>query len=226
MRFLNVIEESQPQMKKIIVSALVLLSLFACGESPKYNEACGDLVEFEIDEEYCQKYGLREEAFTLKYPESLEVDTQEDYPSKNYASFFKYDKDTLIVESVNIGYFYGLKESGKDGIGSFFGLTKESLLTSIVDQYRAQGLDIRETTMQDETIRGEKHFTVRGSINADMEDIGLAGSYLIQMVMIATEADHGVLLIMLAREDSGITSFEDFETKGCTSPILQTLEGT
>ena len=171
-------------MKKIIVSALVLLSLFACGESPKYNEACGDLVEFEIDEEYCQKYGLREEAFMLKYPESLEVDTQEDYPSKNYASFFKYDKDTLIVESVNIGYFYGLKESGKDGIGSFFGLTKESLLTSIVDQYRAQGLDIQETTMQDETIRGEKHYTVRGSINTDMEEIGLAGNYLIQMVMI------------------------------------------
>lgn len=218
--------KKQTTITCMLLLCLLITTLVACGENSKYNEECGNLVEFEIDEEYCQKYGLREEAFTLKYPESLEVDTQKDYPSKNYASFFKYDKDTLIVESVNIGYFYGLKESGKDGIGSFFGLTKESLLTSIVDQYRAQGLDIQETTMQDETIRGEKHYTVRGSINTDMEEIGLAGNYLIQMVMIATEADHGVLLIMLAREDSGITSFEDFETKGCTSPILQTLEGT
>lgn len=213
-------------MKKILVFGLVSLLFLACGRTPKYDEACGDLVELEIDEEYCEKYGLREETFTLKYPEQLDVETQADYPSRNYASFFKYDKDTLIVESVNIGYFYGLKESGKDGIGSLFGLTKESLMTSILDQYSAQGFPIQDVTMRDETIRGEKHFTVRGTVDANLEEISLLGNYLIQIVMIGTEADHGVLLIMLARDDSGIKSFEDFETKGCTSPILQTIEGT
>ncbi|MEL6303990.1 MAG: hypothetical protein AAFQ20_04295 [Bacteroidota bacterium] len=213
-------------MKKILVFGLVFLFLFACGRNQNYNEECGDLVEFQIDDEYCEKYGLRRENFTLKYPEGLDVETQADYPSKNYASFLKYDKDTVLVESANIGYFYGLKESGNDGIGSFFGLTKESLMTSMLNQYSAQGVDIEKVTMQDETIRGEEHFTVRGTLTANLEEISLVGNYLIQIVMIATEADHGVLLVMLARDDSEIESYEDFETKGCTSPILQTLEGT
>ena len=71
----------------MLLLGMSITTLVACGENSKYNEECGDLVEFEVDEEYCQKYGLREEAFTLKYPESLEVDTKRIIPLKTMRVF-------------------------------------------------------------------------------------------------------------------------------------------
>jgi len=206
--------------------SIILIAAFSssCGKSFEYNGACGELKTFTVDKNYCEKYGLYEKSFTVKYPSDLEIETQEDYESTNYVSFFKYDEDSLISESVNIGYYYGLSESGGDGLlGGLLGLTKESLITQLVNQLKAQGLPLKNVTMKDENIRGESHFTTRAEFQTTENVAGLKGAYLIQLVMIATESDNGVLMIMMAREDSDIKSFEDFDSKGCLAPVLNSL---
>lgn len=213
-------------MKRLLAVALIATFFASCGSREVvYDNKCGALKEFVVDDAYCNKYGLRNENFSLQYPTDLAVETQEDFRSDNYVSFFKYDADSAIIESVNIGFYYGLSESGGDNLfGGLLGMTKENLLGSMMGQFEAQGFKLQDITLRDETVRGETHFTARAKFKTSEDMYGFNGSYLIQLVMIATESDHGVLMIMAARDDSGIKSFEDFESKGCISPILQSLD--
>ena len=213
------------KFKQTIVSICILFSLISCGKKVTYDNKCGDLKEFEVDEDYCKLYGLNEETFKLKYPSDLEIETQEDYQSTNYVSFFKYDKDSTFIESMNVGFYYGLNDSGGDSMfGSLLGMTKESLSSMMVSQLKSQGFNMQDITMKDEKIRGDNHFTTRGKVETNEAVAGFKGKYIIQFVMIGTGWGHGLLLIMSARDDSGITSFADFETKGCISPILQSID--
>jgi len=216
-------------MKFFHPTCFLLLSsilLFSCGgKEVVYDNACGPLKEYTVDKAYCEKYGLREANFSLQYPADLGLETPEDYASSNYVSFFKMDDDSMVIESMNIGFYYGLSESGGDGFfGNLLGVTKESLLGSLVEQFKAQGLPIENVTMQDEKINGEDHFTTRGTLETTEDVAGFLGNYLIQVVMVATSSDSGILLIMSAREDSGVTEFKEFETKGCMAPILTSVD--
>lgn len=208
-----------------LVFVIAITLLVSCGTEVPTSSDCGALKEFSVDKEYCKKYGLREETFSLKYPSGLDIETQEDYRSVNYAGFFKYNDDSTLMESMNIGYYYGLSESGGNNTFSrFLGTTHESILGNMVNQFRAQGIDMQDVTMQDEKIKGEDHFAARGNFETTEDVAGYKGKYLIQLVMMATASDHGILLIMAEREDSGVSSFQDFETKGCLAPILQSIE--
>ncbi|NQX92411.1 MAG: hypothetical protein HRT74_09885 [Flavobacteriales bacterium] len=211
-----------PTFSALCAFAMVLAS---CGPKFEYDGSCGELKEYKVDSHYCKKYNLSEENFTLKYPSNLSLETPEDLVTPNYVSFFDFDSDSILIQSMNIGYYYGLSESGGDGLfGSLLNVTKESLMSSLVDQWRMQGIPLENVTMQDETIIGEQHFTVRANFTSTEIEVGFVGDYLAQMVMMATASDHGVLLIMIARDDSGIKDFKDFETAGCLGPILNTFD--
>ena len=209
----------------IALCAFMGLFLVSCGEDVSYSDECGPLKEFSVDAAYCQKYDLQEETFSLMYPSDLDIETQEDYPSPNYVGFFKYGEDSALIEGVNIGYYYGLSESGVGSlVGGLLGLTKESLLNNMMNQLSAQGFEFEDLTIDDEEMMGEEYFTARARFEFEEETYGYQGKYLIQLVMVPTESDHGLLFIMAAREDSGITTFAEFETKGCSYPILKTLK--
>lgn len=153
------------------------------------------------------------------------MEDQTDYSSPNYVSFLKYDEDSIATQSVNIGYYYGVSESGSDGLFSgLAGVTKESLLSSIVSQFNAQGFALENVEMNDEEIMGEEHFTLRATFNHTNSDFGFLGEYLLQAVMIETEEGRGVLMIMSGRKGSEVNSYEDFETKTCLAPILQSFK--
>lgn len=213
------------KVRQGLIFAAAVTLLVSCGNEVPVTSECGALKEFSVDKEYCKRYGLREETFSLKYPSDVDIETQEDYQSINYAGFFKYHEDSTLIESMNIGFYYGLSESGgNNAFGRLLGTTNKSVLGNMINQFRAQGIDMQNVTMQDETIRGEDHFAARGSFETTEDISGYKGKYLIQLVMMATASDHGILLIMAARDDSGVTSFQDFETKGCLAPILQSIE--
>lgn len=213
------------EVRQALILIIPITFIASCRNEVPISSECGALKEFSVDKEYCKQYGLREETFSLKYPSDLDIETQEDYQSINYAGFFKYDDDSTLMESMNIGYYYGLSESGgNNAFSRLLGTTHKSILGNMVNQFRAQGIDMQNVTMQDEEIRGEDHFAARGSFETTEDVAGYKGKYLIQLVMMATASDHGILLIMAAREDSGVSSFQDFETKGCLAPILQSIE--
>lgn len=208
---------------KLIIASLVIISL-SC-KSEIETKDCGEVKTFTVDKEYCQKYGLREETFTVDYPSGVTIETQEDYKSPNYVSFIKYDKDENIEESVNIGFYYGLKQSGgSTGAEMITGLTKESLINKMIGQLKGQGINLENVTMKDEDINNEEHFAARGNFSSQSDDLGFKGNYLMQFVLIATAPDHGVLVIMSAREDSGIKTYKDFETKGCMASVLKSIK--
>jgi len=213
------------RIKQILILTSGLISLLSCEREVTYDNVCGPLKTFEVDKDYCKLYDLREENFSLKYPENLTMESQEEFRSSNYVSFIKYDNDSTIIESVNIGSYYGIVESEtKSKFGRLLGLTRNALLTNIVNQFREMGLDMHNVTIQNENIRGKDHFTTRGKFETTENIAGINGNYITQIVMIPSAIDHGLAVIMMAREDSEIKYFNDFETKGCLGPILQSIE--
>lgn len=213
------------KMKSVSLVLLSFLLFSACDKKVAYTGDCGPLTEFKVDQAYCEEYGLRDETFSLQYPANMELQTQEEYNMPDYAVLLKLDEDSMIKESLNIGAYYGLSESGGDGLlGGMLGLTKESLMTRFVEQHNDAGFNLQNVTLQDERILGEDHFAVRASFEMDNEEFGFKGKYIFQLMLIATGSDHGLLIGMKAREDSGILSFEDFEKKACIAPILQSIE--
>ena len=216
-------------MKKSIQSLLSLGILLLGFSSCKTNQGdekidCGEMKTHQITKEYCLKYGLEEEEFTVNYPSLFAVETQEDYRSSNFVSFVEYDEDSMIRQSINLGYFKGLNESGSDGLASnALGTTKEDLMKTLIRQLNSMGLNLQEIEMRDRNILGEGHYTVRAQFETSEDINGFMGDYLIQFIFYATHADHGVLAIMTGRTDSGITNFEDFEAGSCIAPIIQSL---
>ncbi|MGB3466691.1 MAG: hypothetical protein WBA74_15535 [Cyclobacteriaceae bacterium] len=214
-------------IKSFSIILFVTFLFSSCGSGTResvYKDECGSLKTFTVDEAYCEKYGLTVENFTITYPDQLEMETQADYRSSNYASFFKYSSDSIMQQSLNIGFYNGVSESGEDSfLNNMVGVSKKSLLQSLASQFRAQGFDLQDVTMQDENIFGEEHFTLRGKLAIDNVPMEYKGNYLMQMVMVGTADDRGILLIMAGRDDSGITTFEDFESKGCLHPIIHSL---
>lgn len=209
-----------------ILSLGVALSLFTACQSSEVvaNQDCGEVKEFTVDEEYCNKYGLDPRNFTVKYPASLEMENQEDYSSTNYVSFVEADEDTNIIQAINLGYYYGLSESGGNGLFSgLLGTTKESLMEMLFNQLRQQGFNLEDVEMGDIELFGEEHFAARAKFNAVEETNGFLGSYIMQFVLYATSSDRGVMAIMSARDDSGITSFDEFETQGCLGVVIESL---
>lgn len=211
--------------KITILSALIALFLSACDSSEKASSMdCGVIKEFTVDEDYCNQYGLRVETFTVKYPESFAMETQEDYQSSNFVSFVDYDSDSLIEQAINIGYYYGVSESGDDGaINNMLGLTKASLIENLAGQFRQQGIDFKDMEMGDELIGGETHFTARAHFETTEDVNGFKGKYLAQFVFYATESDHGVLAIMTGRKNENLDEYDDFENKSCIGSILKSL---
>lgn len=213
-------------MKQIVVFLGLATVLISCGGNGlDYNDECGPLTEFKIDENYCEKFGLRAENFTLLYPSELTVETQEDYKSGNYVDFFKNDEAETIVECINIGSYSGIIESTEGGMG-FFGITKGRLLKSLVGQFREQGLDMQYVTYRDEKIGDQLYFTARGKFTVDREIAGFRGTYITQMILVpkAEVEGEGFLVMMMAREDSGVQLFEDFATTSCLAPILLSFD--
>lgn len=213
------------KITRILSFGASLLFLASC-QSPEVaaSQDCGEIKEFVVDEAYCEKYGLDPRNFTVKYPAKLEMENQEDYSSTNYVSFVESDADTNIIQAVNIGYYYGLSESGGNSfLGGLVGMTKESLMEMLFNQLGQQGFNLEDVEMDDIELFGEEHFAARAKFTAVEETNGFLGSYIMQFVLYATSGDRGVMAIMSAREDSGIKSFDDFESQGCLGVVIQSL---
>lgn len=202
--------------------------LTSCSDGGKPNislKDCGEIKEYVVDKAYCERYSLREREFTVQYPSTLEVEDQTDFRSPNYVSFLKYNEDEITTLSMNIGYYYGVGESGEDGIVSgLLGHTKESLLQSLVKQLNQQGFSIENVEMDNEEVIGEEHFTLRATFNHKNDDFGFLGEYLMQVVMIETGEGKGVLLIMSGQKGSEVNDYNDFESSTCLSPILYSFK--
>lgn len=152
------------------------------------------------------------------------MENQEDYSSTNYVSFVETDQDTNIIQAINIGYYYGLSESGGNGLlGGLLGTTKEALMEMLFNQLKQQGFELEDVEMGDIELFGEEHFAARARFKAEEVTNGFLGSYVMQFVLYATSGDRGVLAIMSARDDSGIENFDDFENKGCLGVVIESL---
>ncbi|WP_196889018.1 hypothetical protein [Aureivirga sp. CE67] len=216
-------------IKKIVLGLSFIGLLFSCKSKIVYNDECGTLKDFSIDEAYCLKYNLPAQTFSLKYPSDLEIETQENYRSPNYVGFFKYDKDSILTESLSVGKYHGVSEvSGKKSRNkNFLGITNESLLTSLINQFRVPGhIEIVDVEMANGTFLESDHFIATAFLKSKEDYSGFKGKYLLQIVMKATTSldNKGVLLVMIARDDTEIKGFKDFESKGCISPIVQSFE--
>ena len=207
---------------------LGLMFLFFSCKSTQHS-GCGPLQKFQVDTTYCNTYNLPVQEFSLQYPLGFEIETQKDFRSPNYVSFYKYDTDSILTASFAVGKYHGVSENSQNNntATQLLGITQASLLGSLIAQFKVpEYLEITEVKMGNQAIMGSDYFTARLLLTARELYAGFKGRYRLQIVMRATtNTDNlGVLLIMIARDDTVIQHYDDFETKGCIAPILKTFQ--
>lgn len=97
--------------------ALIALTIFACGESNKKTgndvaisdstlvAECGELVDFTVDNDYCEKFQIPEVEFSTKYGKNLLTDPPElGYQNYHYNYFLNWDDNEIQTEAISLGY--------------------------------------------------------------------------------------------------------------------------
>ena len=166
-------------------------------------------------------WGLKPVSFSVIYPGTMTAELPvAGSDNNNYLQVYNL-KDSLIRESVSIGYSTVMRNSPM----------KKDLAFQLLDQLKAtfvaQGVQLDEGTMKtgEETIDGRNCYTLKANAVIDIPDGGLVGNYLLMFVLVEPDKDdvNGVLMIFTAHESSQNKSFGDMLKKGDTGRVWETF---
>lgn len=182
---------------------------------------CGKLIEFRVDNNFCESVDLPMTEFSIQYPEELKSDPplkgQQNY---HYNYFLKLDENNIQTEAISLGFSTTQKNT----------LMKDQLAKDIFGQVipviEEMGFELTDNYMGDETIDGKRYNLMRmeGKINNPEREF--VGEYLIQCIIVVPEKENvnGLFLMMFANQNSDIKTFNDFFEKGCISYVWKSLK--
>lgn len=201
-------------MKYLRNSALLALTILLT------LTACQKRETFEVDANYCFQHMLPLMQFSVKYPADLQTaPPQPGQRNRSYNYFYKSDENSIEIESIQLGYM-SLSADSADHETEM-----EGMLGQMASNYEEAGFTLEDPFTGTAEIDGDRHKVFRARGEIDRPEIDLQGRYLIQAVLLPPMYENnGLLIMMLAREDSPIQSFEDFAEEGSISVVWNTLE--
>lgn len=219
-------KQSESTMKKQIRNLLLIPIVgisISCGpgEGKNMHTNCGELETFSVDRDFCNKMGLPEVEFSLQFPKNLRTDPpSEEYQNQHYNYFLKWNEDEIQTEAFSIGYSTTQRNT----------ILKDQLTAQVLNQvqsmWKQAGFTLSNEFIGKESFDGKEYSMFRAEGKINNPEIELVGKYLIQCLVVEPEVDNknGVFIMMLANEDSEISSFQDFSNKGCISAIWQNFK--
>lgn len=193
------------------LSALLLVAVSLTG--------CQELNTFKVDAEFCYQHMLPLMEFSLDYP----LDLQTDPPiagsrNLNYNFFYKSDEAGNQIESISLGYLSLDVDTTQEA-------HMEGIIGQMEESFTAAGFELDESFTGTEVFDGESYKLFRATGSIDKPEYELVGNYRMMVFLVTPEYyNNGLLITMMAREDSEIQSYEDFASKGSISTVWSSLE--
>lgn len=182
------------------------------------GSACQKRNTFSVDATYCYRHLLPLIQFSVDYPVDLQtMPPTAGQRNQTYNYFFKSDAGGNEIESISFGYL-SLDSTEQEA-------NMEAIIGQMEESYIEAGFDLSDTFTGTQEFDGKslKMFRCTGTIDRPQYD--LSGTYRVQTLILTPEYyNNGLMITMMARDDSPIQSYEDFAEKGSISVLWQTLE--
>lgn len=179
-----------------------------------------------VDHMKCYGWNMQKFSFSLEYPDSVKLETaRTDARNDNYVSFYAFDKDSILMESLNVGYLWFKPETN-------FGARVRSSVAALDSFFYSAADDFKELDNYKLIYQGRKklfgietaqvHFEIEAKENVN----NFLGKYkcLATYLPPLQTGFEGAFLIFVGSEHSAIKSFDDFDNKGIMSEIWKTFE--
>ncbi|WP_430411765.1 hypothetical protein [Kordia sp.] len=202
-------------MKKIKLIALLLCVHFSFVQCQTKE----DVITYEITPEFAKKIDKPEVHFTVDIPKSLElIKPEEGKKNYSYGMIQKHNEDNVVTEMYSFGYI------------SMNGMTLEkdgqSFMKQIRDMLKSGGYEIEEDNISITEFDGEKYLSLRaiGKMKDGLSDL-FQGRYYFNVVAKPNPyGDTHIIMLMSARDDQDIKTYEDFKDKLTISTVWKTFK--
>lgn len=192
----------------------LFLFLIAAGASM----GCQKLNTFEVDATYCYQHLLPLMQFSVDYPADLQ--TAPPTPgqrNQTYNYFFKSDAGGNEIESISFGYL-SLDTTEQDA-------NMEAIIGQMEESYMEAGFELSDTFTGTQEFDGKQYKMFRCTGTIDRPQYDLSGTYRVQTLILTPEFyNNGLMITMMARDDSPIQSYDDFAEEGSISKVWKSLE--
>lgn len=185
----------------VVVCFVLLISTFSCK-----NKVEKKTITYEVTPEFCTQIKKPEVHFTSEIPENLQIERPK--PGKksfSYGMFQKKNSDSIVVQMYSYGYINAdsltLKTTGK----TFFSQI-QSLLES-------GGYKMSQSKIENVNFDNNNYLALQaiGNINGK-NDPSFIGTYHFNIILKPNPYKNThIIMIMAARDDQSISSFEDFK---------------
>lgn len=196
---------------RIYLSALFVIAVSLSG--------CQQLNTFNVDAEFCYQHLLPLMEFSVDYP----LDLQTDPPvagsrNLNYNYFYKSDEAGNQIESISLGYLSLDVDTTQEA-------HMEGIIGQMEESFAGAGFEFEESFTGTEEFDGKSYKMFRATGTIDKPGYELVGRYRLMVFILTPEFyNNGLLITMIARDDSEIQSYADFSSKGSISTVWNTLE--
>ena len=207
----------------LFVLTITIISFTRCNsvKNKEIQQNSSENTIFKVDTAFCNDMDLPLIEFTLAYPKGLTTDSAESgYENFNYISFFKTNENEVQTERISLSYYIPRSSS----------LIEENLREEILNQVLViyqQLFELTDTKIEEIVFDNKKYFMLRAKGRAinPAADAVFTGTYFIQTLLLEPQenAENGLLISLLANEESEIKSFEDFSSKGYIGTVWKTL---
>lgn len=196
---------------RILLPALFAVALLLNG--------CQKLNTFEVDAEFCFQHMLPLMEFSVEYP----LDLQTDPPvagsrNLNYNFFYKSDEAGNQIESISLGYLSLDVDTTQEA-------HMEGIIGQIEENFTGAGFELEDSFTGTEEFDGQSYKMFRATGTIDKPEYELVGRYQMMVFIVSPEFyNNGLLITMIARDDSEIQSYADFASKGSISTVWNSME--
>ncbi|MDP5172521.1 MAG: hypothetical protein NWR72_19930, partial [Bacteroidia bacterium] len=200
-------------MRYLLLAALATLAFSGCQK----------LTTLEVNSDYCSLYMLPLMQFSVSYPADLEPDLPTAGMS-NMEYLFLYKTDTTSTTRIQTeSIAFGALSLSADSVEQDKDM--EVMIGKLEENYSQAGFELEDSFTGIEEFDGKEYRMFRATGTIDREEYELQGRYRILILIIKPEFhDNGLIISMMARDDSPIQSYEDFANKGSISKAWSSLE--
>lgn len=193
------------------LSALVVIAISASG--------CQQLNTFNVDAEFCYQHMLPLMEFSVDYPLDLETDPPiAGSRNLNYNFFFKSDEAKNQIESISLGYLSLDVDTTQEA-------HMEGIIGQMEESFVEAGFELEDSFTGTEEFDGNAYKMFRATGTIDKPEYELVGTYRMMVFIMTPEFyNNGLLITMIARDDSEIQSYADFASKGSISTVWSSME--
>ena len=173
---------------------------------------------FRCTREYARGKGKYPIEFTIRVPEGWSILETENSPTRNLVQFVRTNEDGGELQCLAVGHVNHTDsyDPGVDMSGLLLGSLMPMLTSQFVSQFETGGLTVQEGESGMTTVMGRSAHRTDLELSGWINDRSPPGRYFVTLVAMlrADHKPHGVLIILMSREEEGLHSCDDLFTSG------------